>query len=66
MCSFCNSFFTITGNNNTMYRKNRIDNRNFHLKLPIIVFQINWICLNASEEFRATLNKMKMRQCDKV
>ena len=49
-----------------MYRKNRINNRNFHFKLPIIVFQINSICLNASEEFRATLNKMKMRQCDKV
>ena len=53
MCSFFNSFFTVTGNNNnTVYSKNRIGNRNVHPKLPIIVFQINSISLIESEEFR--------------
>ena len=56
MCSFFNIFFTVTGNNNTMYSKNRIDNREFHSKLPIIVFQINSISLFESEEFRETSN----------
>ena len=41
MCSFFNKLFTVTGNNNTMYSKNRIGYRKFHSKLPIIVFQIN-------------------------
>ena len=43
MCSFFNNLFTITGNNNTMYSKNGIGNRNFHSKLPTIVFQIDSI-----------------------
>ena len=56
MCSFFNTFFTVTGNNNnTMYSKNSIDNRSFHSRLPIYVFQINSISLNEREEFRATL-----------
>ena len=38
ICSFFISLFTVVGNNNTMYSKNRIDNSNFHSKLPIIVF----------------------------
>ena len=38
-----------------MYSKNRIGNRKFHSKLPIIVFQINSISLNESEEFGETL-----------
>ena len=54
MCSLINSLFTATGNNNTMYNKNRIDNRNCHFKLPIIVFQINSISLIEPEEFRET------------
>ena len=54
MCSFLNNLFTITGNNNTMYSKNRIGNKNVHSKLPIIVFQINSISLIESEEFRET------------
>ena len=40
MCSFFNKLFTVTGNNNTMYSENRIGNRNFHFKLPIIVFKL--------------------------
>ena len=55
MCSFFNQLFTITGINNIMYSKNRIGNRKFHSKPPIIVFQINSISLNESEEFRETL-----------
>ena len=52
MCSFLNNLFT--GNNNTMYSKKKIGNRNFHSKLPIIVFQINSISSIESEEFRET------------
>ena len=56
MCSFFNKLVTVTcSNNNTMYSKNRIGNRNVHSKLPIIVFQINLISLIESEEFRETL-----------
>ena len=40
MCSFFNKVFTAIGNNYTLYSKNRIGNRKFHSKLPIIVFQI--------------------------
>ena len=55
MCSLIvSSLFTVTGNNNTMYSRNRIGNRNCHFKLPIIVFQINSISLIDSEEFRET------------
>ena len=54
MCSFFNSIFTVTGNNNKMYSENMIGNRNFHSKLPIIVFQINSISFIESEEFRET------------
>ena len=43
MCSYFNNLFTVTSNNNTMYSKNRIGNRNILSKLPIIVFQINSI-----------------------
>ena len=57
VCSFFNIFFfTVIGNNNTMYSKNRIGNRKFHSKLPIIVFQINSISLIQSEGFRETSN----------
>ena len=35
--------------------KNRIGNRKFHSKLPIIVLQIDSISLIESEEFRETL-----------
>ena len=56
MCSLINSLFTLTGNNNTMYSRNRIGNRNYHFKLPIIVFQINSINLIEPEEFRETAN----------
>ena len=52
ICSFFNKLFTVTDNNNTMCGKNRIGNRKFHSKLPIIVFQINSISLIESEEFR--------------
>ena len=52
MCSFFNSIFTVTGNNNTMCSKNRIGNRNFNSKLLIIVFHINSISLVESEELR--------------
>ena len=54
MCNFFNKLFTITGNNNTVYSKNRIGNRKFNSKLPIIVFQINSISLIKSDEFRET------------
>ena len=54
MCSFFNNLFTVTGNNNTMYSKIRIGDRNAHSKLPIIVFQMNSISLIESEEFRET------------
>ena len=54
MCGLINSLFTVTGNNNTMYSRNRIGNRNSHFKLPIIVLQINSISLIKSEEFRET------------
>ena len=49
-----NKFLTVTGNTNTMYSKNRIGNRKFHSKLPIIVFQINSVSLIQSIEFRET------------
>ena len=51
MCSFFDKLFTVTGINNTMYSYNRIGNRKFHSKLPIIVFQISLI---EPEEFRET------------
>ena len=54
MCSFLNNLFTVIGSNNTMYSKNKIGNRKFHSKLPIIVFQFNSISLTESEEFRET------------
>ena len=54
MHSFFNNLFTVTGNNNTMYSKIRIGNRNALSKLPIIVFQMNSISLIESEEFRET------------
>ena len=54
MCSFLNNLSTVIGNNNTIYSKNGFDNRKFHSKLPIIVFQINSISLIESEEFRET------------
>ena len=41
MCSFFKSSFTVTSNNYIINSKNMIGNRNFHSKLPIIVFQIN-------------------------
>ena len=56
MCTFLNNLFIVTGNNNTMYSKDRIGNRNFDSKLPIIVFQINSISLIESKEFRETSN----------
>ena len=34
MCSFFNKLFTATGNNSTIYSKNRIGNKRFHSKLP--------------------------------
>ena len=37
-----------------MCGKDRTGNKNFHSKLPIIVFQINSINLIESEEFRET------------
>ena len=52
----CRQFFTVTGNNDTMYSESRIGNSNFHSKLPFIVFQINSISLIGSEEFRETSN----------
>ena len=55
MCSFFNKLVTVTCNNNTVYSKNRIGNRNVHSKLPITVFQLNSISLIESEEFRETL-----------
>ena len=54
MRSFFNNLFTVTGNNNTMYSKIRIGDRNTLSKLPIIVFQVNSISLTESEEFRET------------
>ena len=54
MCSFFNNLFTVTGNNNTIYSKDMIGNKNFHSKLLIIVFQINSVSLIESEEFRET------------
>ena len=55
--SLINSLFTVTVNNNTVYSKNRIVNRKFHSKLPIIVFQINSVSLIESKEFRETSNE---------
>ena len=60
VCSFFNRFFTVTGNNYTMYSKNRIGNRKFYTKLPIIVFQVNSISLIESEEFRETSIHLKL------
>ena len=37
--------------------KNRVGNRSFHSKLPIIVFQINSLSLIESKEFRETSNR---------
>ena len=54
MCSLINSLFTVTGNNNKMYSKNSIGNRNCRFKLPIIVFQMNSISLIEPEEFKET------------
>ena len=46
--------FIVTGNDDKMYSKNSIGNRNFHSKLALIVFQINSVGLIESEEFRET------------
>ena len=62
MCSFLDNLFTVTGNNNTMYSKNRIGNRNVHSKLPIVVFQINSISSIELEEFRETSNVVMDKQ----
>ena len=48
------NLFTVTSNNNTMYSRNWIGNKDALSKLPIIVFQINSISLIDSEEFRET------------
>ena len=56
MCSFFNDLFTVTGNNNTIYSKDRIGNKNFQSKLLIIVFQIDSISLIESEEFTENLD----------
>ena len=56
MFSFLNNLFTVTSNNNTMYSKHWIGNRNVHSKLPIVVFPINSISSIESEEFRKTSN----------
>ena len=61
MCSFLNNWFTVAVNINTMYCKNGIGNRNFHSKLPIIVFQINLINLIESKQFRET-STVKLRK----
>ena len=64
MPSYFNNLFTVAGNKNTIYSKNRIGNRNVHSKLPIIVFQINSISLIESEEFRETSNRFgKSEKC---
>ena len=55
MSSFLSNLFTVTGNNNTMYSKDRIGKGNFDSKISVIVFQINSISLIESEEFRETL-----------
>ena len=62
MCSFLDNLFTVTGNNNTMYSKNRIGNRNVHSKLPIVVFQINSMSSIELEEFRETSNVVMDKQ----
>ena len=36
MCSFFNDLFIFSGNNYTMYRKNRIGNKDFHSILVIV------------------------------
>ena len=56
MFSFLKDLFTVTGNNNKMYSKNRIGHRNVHSKLQIVVFQINSISSIESGEFRETSN----------
>ena len=61
ICSFFNNLFTVSGNNNTMYSKNRIDNRNVHSKPPIIVFQINSISLIESEQIRESSNNTEAK-----
>ena len=45
-------------NNNTVYSKNKIGNRNSHSILPNIVFQINSISISESEEFKETSIKL--------
>ena len=37
MCSFFNNLFTVAGNNNTMFSKNSIGNRNLLSRLSISV-----------------------------
>ena len=49
MCSIFFKFFTVTGINNIMYSKYRIGNTKLNTKLPIVIFQINSISLNESE-----------------
>ena len=46
MLIICNDF--------TIDDKDRISNRNFHSKLPIVVLQINSISLTELEEYRET------------
>ena len=48
--SFYNNLFTVTGNNYTMHSKDRMGNRNFHSKLPIIVFQSNFQLAKLSQK----------------
>ena len=49
------NLFTVTSNNDTMYSKKRIDNRNALSKLPIIVFQIISISLSMSKGLKLIL-----------
>ena len=63
MCSFFDNLFTVTGNNNIMYSKNRIGNRNLHSKLALIVFQMNSFGLIESAEFRETSIETSPESC---
>ena len=49
MCSSFSDLFTVTGNNNIMYSKNRIGHRKFYSKLSITVFQITSVRLTSSK-----------------
>ena len=61
MCSFFNSLFSVTGNTNIVYSKNRIGNRHFCIKLSLF-FNLTQL----AESIQKNLGKPRLTTIDKV